>query len=334
MTKNTITIKDIAREAGVSPALVSFVMSNNSAGSAIYRVSDDTSRKVLEVARRHNYKPNNSARALRSGRTNTIGVVLSDVANPFFAELARYMENHAYKYDYSVIIASTDENPEKEKRVIQVLLDKGVDGLIIVPCAGADDIINEIATEGINAVLLDREVEGVELDSFILDNNEAARDITERLISKGASHIDMVSYSMDITNARQREEGYMDAMRRAGLEDVINIHRIAHNNYEGVSDYVRQAKERGVDGFVMATNTLSSLVISSIFKQGYKVPEDFRLACFDRNPLYDIYGKGIIYVSQPIREFAEKAVDSIIEKVRGQGRPGAVRTVLKPIINE
>ncbi|MBQ9462216.1 MAG: LacI family DNA-binding transcriptional regulator [Bacteroidales bacterium] len=136
-----VTIKDIAREAGVSTALVSFVMTNYLGGKMVYKVNDETSRRVLEVADRLNYKPNTSARALRSGRTNTIGVVVSDIANPFFAEIARYLEDQAYQYNYNVIFGSSDENPDKLRRVAQVLLDKGVDGLIIVPCAGSEDTI-------------------------------------------------------------------------------------------------------------------------------------------------------------------------------------------------
>ena len=104
MTRGQVTIKDIAREAGVSTALVSFVMSNAVAGEQLYRVSSETSKRVLKVAERLQYKPNNSARALRSGKTGTIGVILSDISNPFFAEIARYIEDQAYKYNYNVII--------------------------------------------------------------------------------------------------------------------------------------------------------------------------------------------------------------------------------------
>ena len=122
MARNQVTIKDIAREAGVSTTLVSFVMSNATAGESLYRVSSETSKRVLEVAERLRYKPNSSARALRSGKTGTIGVVLSDISNPFFAEIARYIEDQAYKYNYNVIFASTDENPDKFRRVTEVLL--------------------------------------------------------------------------------------------------------------------------------------------------------------------------------------------------------------------
>ena len=313
-----VTIKDIAREAGVSTSLVSFVMSNAVAGEALYRVSSETSKRVLEVAERLQYKPNSSARALRSGKTGTIGVVVSDIANPFFAEIARYLEDQAYKYDYNVIFGSSDENPEKFRRVVEVLLNKGVDGLILVPCAGAEDTISEVASSGVNTVLLDRLVPGLQVSSVVLDNREAARIITSKLLERGARSIDMVSYSMSISNARDREQGYLDAMKAAGLEYATHIERITHNNYDSIPAYFRAARERGVDAFMLATNTLASLVISEIYKNGFRIPGDFQVACFDRNPLYDIYGASIIYVSQPVDSFAAKAMELIMGRIRSR----------------
>jgi LacI family transcriptional regulator len=336
MGTRAVTIKDIAREAGVSTALVSFVMSNYASGKNIYRVGQETSRRVLAVADRLNYKPNTSARALRSGRTNTIGVVLSDIANPFFAEIARFMEDQAYAYNYNVIFGSSDENPDKFRRVVELLLNKGVDGLILVPCDGADGIIRETVGAGINVVLLDRQVPGLDVSSVVLDNREAARTITRMLIDKGAKNIDMVSYSMSISNTRDREQGYVDAMKAAGLSDSIHIERFAHNEYGNVSAYLSSARERGVDAFMMATNTLAVMVISEIYKCGLSIPKDFKAACFDRNPLFDIYGSGIIYVSQPVDSFASKAMEAIMAHINSSPhkKPLREQIVLSPEIIE
>ena len=336
MGTKTVTIRDIAREAGVSTTLVSFVMSNYSSGKNIYRVGEETSRRVLDVADRLKYKPNISARALRSGRTNTIGVVLSDIANPFFAEIARFLEDNAYSYDYNVIFGSSDENPEKLRRVVGNLLNKGVDGLIIVPCDGSGDIIRGVVESGVNTVLLDREVPGLQADSVVLDNRDAARRITAMLVERGVRKIDMVSYSMNISNTRDREQGYIDAMTSSGLAEFIHIERIAHNCYDGVPAYVKEARERGVEGFMMATNTLASLVISEVYKAGFSIPKDFGAACFDRNPLYDIYGSGIIYVRQPVDAFAKNAMDLIMSRIRRSPEEEALtrQMVISPDIRE
>lgn len=316
MRTGHITIKDIAREAGVSSSLVSFVMSNTIAGEQLYRVSSETTERVLKVAERLQYKPNNSARALRSGLTRTIGVVLSDIANPFFAEIARFLEDQAYKYDYNVIFASTDENPEKFSRVVEVLLNKGVDGLIIVPCDGSEETIRNLVESGVNTVLLDRIIPGLDVSSVVLDNREAAREIADKLILRGAKRIEMVSYSMVLSNMRDREQGYLDAMAAAGLSEMTHIERVAHNSYDSIPEYIQAAMERGVDAFMVATNTLSFLVISELSKKGYRIPDDVRISCFDRNPYYDIYGSEIIYVRQPVDAFAVRAMDLIMSHIQ------------------
>ncbi len=332
MDSKSVTIKDIAREAGVSPSLVSFVMSNNQAGKTIYRVNDKTSKQILEVARRLDYKPNNSARALRSGKTGTIGALVSDIANPFFAEIARYLEDHAFKYGYNVIFGSSDEDPEKLERVARVLLSKGVDGLIIVPCDGADKAIEDISKTGVPIVLLDRRVQGLNVSSVVLDNRSAARTLTEALIHNGARNINMVSYTMNVSNVRERENGYLDAVNAAGLN--ANIDRVSHNDYGNIPKYVSEARQRGVDSFMMATNTLSTLVLAEIYKNGLRIPEDIKVACFDRNPFYDIYGKGIIYARQPVEAFAGKAIEIIMSYIRNKTEPiSPVEFVLPPEIS-
>lgn len=335
-TGRQVTIKDIAREAGVSPALVSFVMSNAVAGETIYRVSPETSKRILEVAARLKYKPNTSARALRSGKTGTIGVVVSDIANPFFAEMARYLEDQAYKYDYNVVFGSSDENPEKFRRVVGVLLSKGVDGLILVPCAGSEKTIREVVESGVNTVLLDRLVPDLKVSSVVLDNRTAARIIVEKLLSRGCRRIDMVSYSMDISSTRDREQGYKDALKAAGMTRSIHIERIPHNDYGAIPNYFRDARRRGVDAFMMATNTLSSLVLSEILRNGFRVPDDFQVARFDRNSIYDINGQGIIFVRQPVDVFAEKAMELIMARIRSRANaePAIEQIVLSPEIQE
>ena len=146
----------------------------------------------------------------------------------------------------------------------------------------------------------------------------------------------MVSYSMSISNTRDRELGYMDALKTAGLEESIHIERFAHNEYDNVAGYLSEARERGVDAFMMATNTLAALVISEIYKCGLSIPRDFKAACFDRNPLYDIYGSGIIYVSQPVDAFAFRAMETVMAHINSgsSGKPPQEQIVLSPEIIE
>ena len=247
MRTKRVTIKDIATEAGVSIALVSFVMNNKSDGKETYRVNKETAQRILEVAQKLNYQPNNAARTLRSGKTNTIGVIVSDISNKFFADIARCIENHAYKHKYTVLFGSTDENPQKLENLVEVFRNKGIDGLIVVPCEGADEIIRDIARQNIPLVLLDREVPDLEVSSVVLNNRRAGYETTEALIRRGFTRIEMISYSMGLSNIREREEGYRRCMQAHEMSENAVIHHLRHDKFAKIEEIIREARQRRVE---------------------------------------------------------------------------------------
>lgn len=335
MRTRKVTIKDIATEAGVSIALVSFVMNNKAGGKENYRVNKETAQRILEVASKLNYQPNNAARTLRSGKTNTIGVIVSDISNKFFADIARCIEDRAYKHKYTVLFGSTDENPQKLENLIEVFRNKGIDGLIVVPCEGADDAIRSVAQQDIPLVLLDREVAGTELSSVVLNNRRAGLETTAALVRQGFTRIEMISYSMPLSNIREREEGYRLCMAEAGLGDRINIHHLRHDKLGRVEEIICDAKKRGVEAFVFATNTLATSGLTAIFRNGWRVPQDFAMACFDSNEAFDIYKTAVAYVRQPIEQFGTEALDLLIKSIEQQDKPlSCTRIVLTPEIVE
>lgn len=335
MRTRKVTIKDIATEAGVSIALVSFVMNNKAGGKETYRVNKETAQRILEVADKLNYQPNNAARSLRSGKTSTIGVIVSDISNKFFADIARCIEDRAYKHKYTVLFGSTDENPQKLENLIDVFRNKGIDGLIIVPCEGADEAIRNVAQQNIPIVLLDREVSGAELSSVVLNNRRAGVETTQALLRQGFTRIEMVSYSMALSNIREREEGYRFCMEEAGLHDRANIHHLRHDRLGRIDEIIRDAKRRGVEAFVFATNTLATNGLTAIFRNGWRVPQDFAMACFDSNEAFDIYKTAVAYVRQPIEQFGTEALDLLIKNIEQQDKPlGSTRIVLTPEIVE
>lgn len=330
MGASKVTIKDIATEAGVSIALVSFVMNNRTTGKENYRVNKETSQRILEIADKLNYQPNNAARTLRSGRTYTIGVIVSDISNRFFADIARCIEDRAYKHKYTVLFGSTDENPQKLENLIEVFRHKGVDGLIVVPCEGSDEIIRNVARQRVPLVLLDREVKDAEVSSVVLDNYRAGVQTTSALLKQGFKRIDMISYAMPLSNIRQREDGYKFYMERAGLGDHVRIHRLRHDKLGGIEKVIREAKARDVEAFVFATNTLATAGLTTIFRNGWQVPQDFAMACFDSNEAFDIYKTAVAYVRQPIEEFGSEALDLLMKSIDQKDRPANhTRVVLK-----
>ena len=331
--KKRTTVKDIAREAGVSTALVSFVMSNEY-GNGNYRVCPETTKRILELAKELDYHPNTYARTLKSGRSNTIGVIFSDISNPFFAEIARLIEDEAFKRGYSVLFGSTDESAEKMKRLVDALLSKGVDGMIVVPCSGSDGIVSSINGSGMPVVLLDRDVKDVSIPSVLLDNAQSSYALTENLFEKGYSHIEMISYSMPLSNIIDREAGYLNCMSVHGVGDSARIHKSGYLFDKAWFDSViADAKARGVGAFVFATNTLATQGIFSMISSGFRIPEDFGISTFDKNESFDYFSTGITYALQPLAQFTTESMRMLFKLIgRETLPPEDIKVILQPTI--
>lgn len=311
MSIRKVSIKDIANEVGCSIALVSFVMHNKETNSNKYRVNKDTAKRILEAADRLGYMPDSSARALRCGRTNTIGVIVPDISNKFFADIARCIEDHAH--NYTVIFGSTDENAKKLDRLIDVFINKGVDGLIIVPCENSDMSIKRVGEMKVPMVLLDREIEGSDFNSVVLNNFNASMQLTETLISKGCRRIEMISYSMRLSNIKEREAGFMKALTDAGFQTDRVIHRVHHEHMDRVATILDGVKARGTDGLLFATNTFSLTGMKAMAKKGWRIPDDFHVATFDYSDAFEINNLEISYIQQPIMQFSTEAVDFLLK---------------------
>ena len=220
-----ITIKDVAREAGVSVTLVSFVMNAKVGedGRLDCPVNPETAARVLEVAKRLGYRRNVAAASLRSGRSNTIAVITTDIANNYFAGISRYIEDKSAQYGYTVLFCSSDENAEKLASVIDTVLAYNIDGLIVAPVPGGQEAISKAIDARVPVVLLDRDIEGLENVGKVLLNDVEAGDMaTECLINNGYRKIEMISYDLDISSISERAEGYRRTMAAHGLESHVN----------------------------------------------------------------------------------------------------------------
>ena len=330
MTKKT-TIRDIAAEAGVSIALVSFVMSNQTKNpEKTYKVSEETSRRILEIAKRLDYRPNNAARTLRQGKTNTIGVILSDISNKFFSDIARCIEDRAYNYNYTVIFGSTDENAGKLENLVKVFVDKGVDGLIIVPCVGAEKCIRQVVEARIPLVLMDRNIGDADISSVVLNNRAAVSMAVTALADGGCSKIEMIAYNMRLSNIIEREQGYRQTMKELKFDEQA-IHRIDYRKIdEQVHEVVKSAVERGVEGFVFATNTLTIAGLKALDRLGIGVPERMRIVGFDDNEAFELYRTSITYVSQPVEQFGSEALDLLMKHIADKEKMQSITVTLKP----
>ncbi len=314
MTKKVL-LKDIAKEVGVSTALVSYVL-NGKAKEA--RVGDEMAKRIKKVAKKLNYQPNLIARGLKSGRTKTLGLIVADISNPFFSMLARFIENEADRHGYTVIIGSSDEKLDKSQKLIDTFLNRQVDGLIIAPVEGSRNQINALNRMHIPVVLVDRSFSDKDLNAVMIDNRNASFKAVQLLLEKGYKKIGMISYDTSLSHMQNRIAGYKDALRESGIE--VNeklIRKVSYDSFTndvfGSLDYFLKAKKPLVDALFLATNSISIAALKYINGLNIKVPDALGLVCFDESEAYDFFYSPVTYVKQEMPLIGEKAVNLLMK---------------------
>ena len=329
-----VTIRDVAREAGVSVTLVSFVMNAKMGkdGRLDCPVNPGTAARVLEVAKRLGYRRNNAAASLRSGRSHSIAVIVSDIASPFFAEICRHIESIAYKDGYTVIFASSEENPERLSHLVETMVGYNVEGLIVAPCLGGEGALSRLSDLGIPTVLIDRDLPGKDFGRVLVDNVHSGSVAANYLINQGFGKIEMISYKLGVTSLTDREQGYSNAMEEAGLEDNIRIHRIDYDApaaKKSVIEILKDALNRGTEAFILPTKKLAMYSFNAMIVLGLRIPKNFSFTCFDESDVYVLNKPSVPHIIQPISEIAEKSYGLLRDMIDGEVEEEGKNIVLK-----
>jgi LacI family transcriptional regulator len=204
-----ISLKDIANKVGVSTALVSYVLNNKKEN----RISKDVAQKIRDTARLLNYRPNQIAKSLKTAKTFTIGLIVADIANVFFSTLARIIEDEAEKNKYTVIFGSSDEMAERSQKLIDILLDRQVDGLIIAPAENSEPQIKKLQESGIPLVLIDRYFPSLKVNYVGVNNYEAAYQCGVHLLATGRKRIGVLGFKTTLLHLQDRKKGFLKALR-------------------------------------------------------------------------------------------------------------------------
>lgn len=337
MNKN-ITIKDIAREAGVSISLVSFVMNNRIGedGKRKYRVSEQTRQRVLEVAHRLDYQPNSAARSLRKGRSHVIGAILSDLSNIFYGAIARELEECAVQEGFTVLFGSSDENPERFEMLVRSFLDKDVEGFIVVPCEGSEQTMKYLQETAIPMVVIDRHFPWVRVPNVLTDNAKAMDKALKALVRQGASKLAMVSYAMRISSMTDRENRFLSYLQEHGVEaPEQQLYQLGFDSKpEDADRIVQRILESGCDGIVIASNMLAVSVIKALYRRGIKIQQDIHIVSFDYSNVYALFEPAIPYIQQPLPEITRSAAEILFrlidEKSNGMNIRGEKEKIVFP----
>ena len=321
-----VSLKDIADKVGVSTALVSYVINGQEKEK---RVGAEVVKKIKAAAEELNYMPNQIARSLRKGTTKTIGLIVADIANPFFGLLARYIEDEAEKFGYNVIFCSSDEDCSKSASLIETLLNRQVDGFIIVPAEGCDKQIERLKQNDIPLVLVDRYFPGIATNYVVLDNYQATYDAISHLINNGFFNISMVAYKTQLFHMKERIRGYSESIQNHLPKSKINLKEVPYcDNIEitRIMNELLKAKNKP-DAIVFATNALTMGGLYYIQENGIKVPEELAIIGFDGTEAFDFFYAPLSYIQQPLEEMGKESVRILVEQINGSEK--TVRIELK-----
>lgn len=323
----TVTIYDVAREAGVSMATVSRVVNNNP------NVKPQTRKKVFEAIERLGYRPNAVARGLASKKTTTVGVVIPDISNSIFSEVARGIEDIANMYHYNIILCNADKKKDKEIRVINTLLEKQVDGLLFMGGAVTDEHIQAFRTSSVPVVLCATADENRAIPSVDIDHEKAAFDAVTLLIQNGHQKIAMISGTLqDPANGYARYQGYKKAMEAAGLSIQDEYVRIGNYRYESgleATKHFLELDERPTAIFA-ATDEMAIGAIHTLQDNGLKVPEDVSVASVDNIRMASMVRPQLTTVAQPMYDIGAVAMRLLTKLMNKETKETDLTQVILP----
>jgi DNA-binding LacI/PurR family transcriptional regulator len=309
-------IKDIADAAGVSTATVSRVLSGKQ------NVRPEVQAKVLAVAKKLNYSPNRAAQSLRSRRSSSIGLIVADIQNPFFASLSRAVEDVAQANDFSVILCNTDENPEKERTYLELMQNENAAGIILAPTGKlARNFPRELAAAG-PMVVIDRKVSEGSVDSVVIDNFEAARTLTRHMLDHGYRRIAGLFGANSITG-QDRRAGFEEALRSAGLPLdeglIINLPAKEADGHAIASHLL----ELGIppEAILTSSGLLAAGAFRAIRDKELAVPQTIAFATFDESPWTAMIRPAITVIEQPTYAIGQTAAEMLFKRIKEPGRP-------------
>lgn len=313
LKKKAYSLVDIAKKLNISTTTVSFILNGKAEEK---RISNVLKEKVLRFVEEVNYKPNLLARSFRTGKTNIIGLMVEDISNSFFSNLARLIEEKAYKSGYKILYCSTGNDPEKAMELMQMFKDRRIDGYIITPTDGIKDEIDQLVSSGVPVILFDRKYEHTQHDFVVLDNYQSTFNAVEHLVTNGFKEIGFVTINSLQSQMQQRLSGYEAAIDKFGLKSHIkelSFNLDGANMTEYIVDFIKRKKN--LDAVFFATNYLCISGLKAINQLKLSIPDDIGVVSFDDHVAFDLHNPGITAITQPIEVMAEQLINILLDKL-------------------
>ncbi|MEI3612909.1 LacI family DNA-binding transcriptional regulator [Pseudogracilibacillus sp. SO30301A] len=322
-----VTIYDVAKEANVSIATVSKVINNKG------RISDKTRKKVKTVMKQLNYHPNIFASALMGKQTKTVGLLIPDIANPFFSELARSIENRGHEKGYNLVISNTNYDSVKEDQYLSLLKQKSVDGFILASGFENLDKVQGLMKEDIPVVIVARDFPMFSVNAVALDDFMGGYLAADHLIKLGHQNIGVIA--RDLWSNRERLRGFKHALKEKGLEINSNFEYIKGLDHVQAGKKLTQkylTSEECPSAIFACNDLLAAGVIQMAKELGFKVPEDLSIIGFDNTAIATIIEPPLTTIAQPIESMGKEVMDLMISVIKGEKTDKSRITLLPSLV--
>ncbi len=331
MKFGAITIKDIARELGISASAVSKALKDS------YEISEKTKKLVLECAKKHNYQPNPMARSLKQGNSKALGIIIPTIDNNFFSQVINGVESVAYSKGYNIIMTQTHESYELELSNTDLLTIRAIDGLLISLSTETKDIshLKRLHDQGLPIVFFDRVSNEINTHKIIADNFRGAYEATTNLIKAGYRNIAHLTSSINVSITAERLKGYEQALEENGIP--VKEHYIKYCPQGGKDvDEVQQALNELLDApdkpdaIFTATDRVTTTTLALLHRMHVKIPTDIALLGFTNTQLADVLNPPLSQVFQPGFEMGKKATEMLIQLIEARRPVEEFETVVMP----
>jgi len=308
-----ITLRMVAEKAGVSVNTASRAINNKP------DINQETKKRIFKVAQELGYVRNNTAVALRTKKTGTIGVVIEDNRNPFYAEVLNGMEVAAREKNYHIILTNTQKDYKKEEEAINLLLAKRVDGLLIDPVQDRDDDINSLVEANIPFVVVGRDFENIELDAVYNDEVKGGFLATEYLIKKGHKRIALIDGFLYKSPAKGRLEGYKKALKKYGISMDDALVSVGDIDVKDGYERTKQMLEKDLDfTAIFAYNDMMAFgAMQAIREKGLRIPEDIGLVGYDDIPFCSLMDPALTTIRLKKQELGIESVKLLLSRING-----------------
>lgn len=318
---NRTTVKEVSAAAGVSTATVSRVL------TGFEDVSEQTRQRVLDAAKSLNYQPNRNARNLRRSTTSKIGVIISDIQNPFFGSVVRGVEKNLIQDDYTLVLGNSDENLQREQKLITMMLEEGVAGIILAPTSADPEEYQELFSSETPCVVIDRKLPLVDIDMVLVDGAAGAAMAVDHLVALGHTRIGYVGGLPHLSVMHEREQGYLAALQKHSIPVLADYVRQGNNRQSGGYGAVREliSLDQPPSAILIANNLMTLGGLQAIHEQGLEIPDHISVVGFDDMDWAPSLRPPLTVVSQPAFEMGELAAAILLDRICNSEQPHQVR---------